>query len=78
MARQSRPSQRKRQRELALQQKRQSKMARRFSKDAPGEGGRPDAGEDPDIAGIRPGPQPLPEEWADLPPTPADDESSKS
>lgn len=24
------------------------------------------AGEDPDIAGIRPGPQPLPEEFGDL------------
>ena len=71
MTKKSRPTQRKRQRELALQQKRQNKMARRLEKEAAGAAaGRTASGEDPDIAGIRPGPQPLPEEWAVLPPPP--------
>jgi hypothetical protein len=49
----------KRQKELARREKQKEKQARRLeAKDRPAE---PDAlpdGEDPDIAGIRPGPQP--------------------
>ena len=65
MARRSRPSFMKRQKEMARQQKQTDKRARRLEdKDGvvtdeirPGE-------VDPDIAGIRPGPQPPPP-WAD-------------
>lgn len=65
MAKRARPTFRKRQREMARQQRQQDKMAKRL---APKEGG-PDAPAppsndvDPDIAGIVPGPQPIPE-WA--------------
>jgi hypothetical protein len=50
----------KRQKEMARQQRAQDKLARRLQKkkerqEAPVEGGPV---EDPDIAGIRPGPQP--------------------
>ena len=63
MARRSRPTFQKRQKELARQQKQQDKRTRRLeSKDRPGKGELAE-GEDPDIAGIRPGPQPLPYEW---------------
>ncbi len=53
-----RPSAKKRQRELALQDQRREKEARRSQRKA--ERVRPQVaeGEDPDIAGIRPGPQP--------------------
>ena len=60
MTSRSRPTQAKRAREKALQEKRQQKAARRQDakdrKDAPN---RAD-GIDPDIAGIVPGPQPHP------------------
>jgi hypothetical protein len=50
----------KRQKEMARQQRAQDKMARRMQKKKERQesqvGGAP--GEDPDIAGIRPGPQP--------------------
>ena len=60
MARRSRSTFKKRQKEMARQQRQQDKMARRLLKkkergEVP-ESGTPD--EDPDIAGIRPGPQP--------------------
>jgi hypothetical protein len=61
----------KRQKELARREKQKEKQARRLeAKDRPAE---PDAlldGEDPDIAGIRLGPQPPPEDALpdDLPP----------
>ena len=60
MARRSRSTFKKRQKEMARQQRQQDKMARRLLKkkergDAPALE-TPD--EDPDIAGIRPGPQP--------------------
>ncbi len=60
MARRSRSTFKKRQKEMARQQRQQDKMARRLQKkkergEAPASG-MPD--EDPDIAGIRPGPQP--------------------
>ena len=60
----SRPTQNKRARERARQEKAQLKAARRIeSKER--KSLRPEAsgGEDPDIAGIVPGPQPNP--WAD-------------
>ena len=61
MARRSRPSFTKRQKEMARQQKQQDKRARRLeSKDRPAEETPPTGQEDPDIAGISPGPQPAP------------------
>lgn len=60
MARRSRSTFKKRQKEIARQQKQQDKLARRLqrSKDRQ-EGTAPaSADEDPDIAGIQPGPQP--------------------
>jgi hypothetical protein len=60
----SRPTQNKRARERARQEKQQQKAARRLEIRA-GKGSNPrgGAGEDPDIAGIVPGPQPNP--WGD-------------
>jgi hypothetical protein len=60
----SRPTQLKRERERARMERQRQKAARRQASKArraetPARGGD----EDPDIAGIRPGPQPLP--WAD-------------
>ena len=67
MPKKSKPSFEKRQKEIARQQRMKDKAAarveRKDSKVSPGS--RLD-GEDPDIAGIRPGPQPLPEQWRDL------------
>ena len=58
----SRPTQNKRARERAKQEKQQQKAARRQErKSSPTERGP--GGEDPDIAGIVPGPQPSP--WGD-------------
>lgn len=57
MAHRARPSFQKRQKEMARQQKRKDKLARRLErkelKSVPAA-----EGEDPDIAGIQPGPQP--------------------
>ena len=55
----------KRQKERARQQKQQDKAARRLEiKQNKAQNGPRDPGaEDPDIAGIVPGPQPLPEQW---------------
>lgn len=64
MAKKSRPTFQKREKEKARQQKQKDKEARRA--DAKERRGNPSMrieGEDPDIAGIRPGPQPLPSEW---------------
>ena len=65
----SRPTQNKRARERARQEKQQQKTARRLEA-ASRRAARPAAegGEDPDIAGIVPGPQPSPwgEEFDDL------------
>ena len=59
MARNTRPTAAKREREKALIERRQQKEARRRdAKDRPGGSSRQD-GVDPDIAGIVPGPQPL-------------------
>jgi hypothetical protein len=68
MARKSRPTFKKRQKEIARQQKARDKMTRRMAKKEDGElPSLPPGEEDPDIAGIQPGPQPLPEEWNYVP-----------
>jgi hypothetical protein len=63
MAMTGRPSINKRNREQAKREKQQEKAARRASR-AVDRQNKPggDDGEDPDIAGIVPGPQPIPEE----------------
>jgi hypothetical protein len=60
----SRPTQHKRARERAKQEKQQAKAARRMEAKSRKATQAPGAkGEDPDIAGIIPGPQPSP--WGD-------------
>jgi hypothetical protein len=60
----SRPTQNKRARERARQEKQQTKTARRLeAKARKATTGGPRGDEDPDIAGIVPGPQPSP--WGD-------------
>lgn len=64
MAKKSRPTFLKREKEKARQQKQKDKEARRAEAKERGAGASLRIeGEDPDIAGIRPGPQPLPDEW---------------
>jgi hypothetical protein len=58
----SRPTQNKRARERAKQEKQQQKQARRLERKTT-QTERGPGGEDPDIAGIVPGPQPSP--WGD-------------
>ena len=60
MAKRSRTTFMKRQKEIARQQRRQDKLARRLqsNKDRQENPSKPADGEDPDIAGIVPGPQP--------------------
>jgi hypothetical protein len=53
----------KRQKEKLRQERQQEKAARRLAaKERPNERVWED-GQDPDLIGIRPGPQPLPEQW---------------
>jgi len=72
----------KRQKELARREKQKEKLARRLeAKERGDDGGALAEGEDPDIAGIRLGPQPRADEFAedDAPPDDdADPESSPS
>ncbi len=79
MGRRSRATFKKRQKELARQQKQQDKEAqRRARSERRGSKIAHEGEEDPDIGGIRPGPQPLPAEWnyvPDRPKTPSDDET---
>jgi hypothetical protein len=64
MAKTSRPTAQKRAKERARQEKRQHKEARRLqSKERKASVSPRHGEEDADIAGIRPGPQPLPAEW---------------
>ena len=64
MARKTRSTFEKRRKEMARQQKQKDKLARRLeSKQRDGGAPAGPGGEDPDIAGVRPGPQPLPPEW---------------
>jgi hypothetical protein len=60
----SRPTQNKRARERARQEKQQQKAARRLDKSRRAEKPAAANGEDPDIAGIVPGPQRSP--WEDM------------
>ncbi len=63
----------KRQKELARREKQKEKQARRLeAKERPAEPDSTPDGEDPDIAGIRLGPQPPPDDL------PADDEPPKN
>jgi hypothetical protein len=63
MARNARPTAAKREREKALTERRKEKeVRRRDSKERKASSGPRDEGEDPDIAGIKLGPQP-PAEW---------------
>ena len=62
MARRSRPTVSKRQKEMARQQKQQAKQARRLeSRRQKGTVTEPPSGEDAQIAEINPGPQPVPD-----------------
>ena len=71
MAKKSGPTPRKRLKELKLLEKRNAKAAKRQeAKERRANAMVNISDEDPDIAGIRPGPQPLPEQWDD----PGDDE----
>lgn len=66
MAPPSRPSAAKRQKERARQEKQKEKAERRAQRLAEKEKKPGDpTGEDPDIAGIVPGPQPLPPEFGE-------------
>jgi hypothetical protein len=68
MAKNSRPSFQKRAKEKSRQERRKEKDARRLETKERRANAGPTTGEDPDIAGIIPGPQPLPPQF-DLPPT---------
>jgi hypothetical protein len=68
MGKDSRPSFQKRAKEKARQDKRKEKDARRVETKDRRANASPRTGEDPDIAGIIPGPQALPPEF-DPPPT---------
>ena len=68
MGKNSRPSFQKRAKEKARQERQKEKDARRVEAKERKANVPPKTGEDPDIAGIVPGPQPLPSEF-DLPPT---------
>ena len=68
MGKDSRPSFQKRAKEKARQDKRKEKDARRIETKDRRANASPRTGEDPDIAGIIPGPQALPPEF-DPPPT---------
>jgi hypothetical protein len=64
MARQSKASFQKREKEKQRQQRARDKEQQRLaSKQRRSEMGPRGEGEDPDLAGIVPGPQPLPEQW---------------
>ncbi len=64
MAQRSKDTFQKREREKEKQRKQRDKESRRLeAKKAKAERKPGDKFEDPDIAGIKPGPQPLPEQW---------------
>ena len=67
MAARSRPTLQKREREKARQQKHKDKEARRQeAKERKSQQGPRTGADDPDIAGIIPGPQPRGPEWDDV------------
>lgn len=64
MAKRSRPTSQKRNKEKARQQKQKDKETRRLDAKARRANGEPNIDDkDQDLAGIRPGPQPLPAQW---------------
>jgi hypothetical protein len=64
MAQRSKTTFQKRERERALQQKQSEKDVRRMEAKERKANRQPMfSNEDPDIAGIKPGPQPLPDQW---------------
>ncbi len=66
MANKSKATFRKMEKEKARQAKQKDKEARRLQAKTISSISAPrDGDEDPDIAGIKPGPQPLPEQWND-------------
>lgn len=66
MAKKSGPTFQKREKEKARIEKQKEKELRRLeSKERKAEQAAVFGDEDPDLAGIRPGPQPLPEQWQD-------------
>ena len=78
MGNKSRPSFKKRQKEMARQQKQMDKRAQRQAKsEQRSQSPRADGEEDPDLAGIRPGPQALPDEWDYVPPREPSKDGSK-
>jgi hypothetical protein len=68
MANRNGQTRQKRDKERARQQKQRDKAVRRLAvKQQKGQASlRREGEEDPDIAGMRPGPQPLPDQWAVL------------
>ena len=80
MARQSRPTFQKRLKEKARQERRREKEQRRFeSKERKATAGpRSLDGEDPDIAGMRPGPQAVPDEWQPFMPEEPEEKAEES
>jgi len=70
MGKDSRPSFQKRAKEKARQEKRKEKDARRVETKDRRANASPRTGEDPDIAGIIPGPQALPPEFDPSPTQP--------
>lgn len=67
MSKKSKPTFQKRNREIARMEKRKAKEARRLeAKDRRAKARPRTSDEDPDIAGIRPGPQPLPDQRDDF------------
>jgi DNA-binding protein HU-beta len=63
MSKKTKPTFQKRNREIARMEKRKAKEARRLeAKDRRARARPRTSDEDPDIAGIRPGPQPLPDQ----------------
>jgi hypothetical protein len=67
MGKNSRPSFQKRAKEKVRQERRKDKDARRLETKERRAQALPRTGEDPDIAGIIPGPQPLPPEFDSSP-----------
>jgi len=66
MAKKSGPTPRKRHKEIRRMDRRKAKEDRRIeAKERRAKAKLRNSDEDPDIAGIRPGPQPLPEQWDD-------------
>ncbi|MDA8307491.1 MAG: hypothetical protein M0Z81_11750 [Deltaproteobacteria bacterium] len=68
MAQRSKSTFQKQEREREKQQKQRDKESRRLeAKKAKSERRPIDGNEDPDIVGIKPGPQPLPDQWQWVP-----------